>query len=167
VRASAHSDVIAAGLRHHVATNTLQPVREIQLMPALARQLDEWQPRLLGIVRIMAGLLFLQHGLAKFFNFPAAFPSGQPAMFTLFWFAAIIEVFGSLLLILGLFTRVAAFIMSGEMAIAYFYAHMPRGFFPLANGGDLAILFCFIFLYFVFAGGGAWSVDRLLSLDRR
>jgi putative oxidoreductase len=136
-------------------------------MPAIARQLSEWEPRVLSIVRIMAGLLYLQHGLAKFFNFPVPFPGGQPAMFTLYWFAANIEVFGSLLLIVGLFTRAAAFIMSGEMAIAYFYVHMPRGgFFPLANGGDSVILYCFIFLYFFVAGGGAWSLDRMISSRR-
>jgi putative oxidoreductase len=136
-------------------------------MPALAKQLSEWEPRVLSIVRIVAGLLYLQHGLAKFFNFPVPFPGGQPAMLTLYWFAAIIEVFGSLLLILGLFTRAAAFIMSGEMAIAYFYVHMPRGgFFPLANGGEPVILYCFIFLYFFVAGGGAWSLDRMISSRR-
>jgi len=132
-------------------------------MSGAAALRTEWEPRVLSILRIVAGLLYLQHGLAKFFNFPVVFPAGQPAMFTLYWFAGIIEVFGSLLLILGLFTRAAAFIMSGEMAIAYFYVHMPRGgFFPLANGGDPVILYCFIFFYFFVAGGGCWSLDQLL-----
>jgi putative oxidoreductase len=137
---------------------------EDQAMSGTAALRSEWEPRVLSIVRIVVGLLYLQHGLSKFFNFPIPFPAGQPAMFTLYWFAGIIEVFGSLLLILGLFTRAAAFIMSGEMAIAYFYVHMPRGgFFPLANGGDSVILYCFIFFYFFVAGGGCWSVDELLS----
>jgi putative oxidoreductase len=132
-------------------------------MSGAAALRSEWEPRVLSIVRIVVGLLYLQHGLSKFFNFPVPFPAGQPAMFTLYWFAGIIEVFGSLLLILGLFTRAAAFIMSGEMAIAYFYVHMPRGgFFPLANGGDSVILYCFIFFYLFVAGGGCWSLDQLL-----
>ena len=133
-------------------------------MSGAAALRSEWEPRVLSIVRIVVGLLYLQHGLSKFFNFPVPFPAGHPAMFTLYWFAGIIEVFGSLLLILGLFTRAAAFIMSGEMAIAYFYVHMPRGgFFPIANGGDSVILYCFIFFYFFVAGGGCWSLDQLLS----
>lgn len=135
-------------------------------MPALARQLDDWRPRVLSILRIFAGLLFMEHGLSKLFSFPIPFPSGQPAMFQLLWFAAVIEVIGGLLLALGLFVRPVAFIMSGEMAIAYFYAHNPRGFYPLANGGEAAILYCFIFLYFFVAGGGAWSLDRLRSSGR-
>jgi putative oxidoreductase len=130
-------------------------------MPAIARQLSEWEPRVLSILRIFAGLLFMEHGLSKLFSFPMAFPSGSPAMFTLYWFAGIIEALGGLLLALGLFTRPVAFIMSGEMAIAYFYSHNPKGFFPLMNGGDGAILYCFIFLYIFFAGGGAWSLDRM------
>jgi putative oxidoreductase len=132
-------------------------------MPALARQLDDWEPRILSIVRIMVGLLFMEHGLSKLFSFPTAFPGGSPAMLSLYWFAGIIEALGGLLLTLGLFTRPVAFIMSGEMAIAYFYSHNPKGFFPLMNGGEGAILYCFIFLYFFVAGGGAWSVDRLRS----
>jgi putative oxidoreductase len=135
-------------------------------MPALARQLDDWQPRVLSILRIFAGLLFMEHGLSKLFSFPIPFAGGQPAMFQLLWFAAVIEVIGGLLLALGLFVRPVAFIMSGEMAIAYFYAHNPRGFYPLANGGEAAILYCFIFLYFFVAGGGAWSLDRLRSSGR-
>ena len=83
------------------------------------------------------------------------------------WFAGVIELFGGLLLIIGLFTRPAAFIMSGEMAIAYFYAHQPRNFFPLLNGGDAGMLYCFIFLYLFVAGGGCWSLDRLLSRGGR
>ena len=87
-------------------------------------------------------------------------------MFQLLWFAGVIEALGGLLLALGLFTRPVAFIMSGEMAVAYFYSHAPRNFFPLINGGDAAILYCFIFLYIFVAGGGAWSLDRLRSPAR-
>jgi putative oxidoreductase len=130
-------------------------------MPTLARQLSEWEPRVLSIVRIVTGLLFMEHGLGKLFGFPI--PQGNPAMFQLLWFAGVIEAIGGLLLALGLFTRTVAFITSGEMAVAYFYSHFPNGFYPLANRGDSAILYCFIFLYFFVAGGGAWSLDRLRS----
>jgi len=114
-------------------------------------------------MRIMVGLLFMEHGLGKLFGFPHV-PS-QPGMFQLLWFAGILECFGGLLIALGLFTRVSAFILSGEMAIAYFMAHAPRNFFPVLNGGDAAILYSFVFFYFFVAGGGAWSLDRLRSND--
>src|SRR6478752_6796565 len=129
---------------------------------------NDWEPRVLSILRIVAGLLFLQHGLNKLFNFPAT-PTHVPYdVFSLVpGMAGLIEVFGSLLLIVGLFTRPVAFIMSGEMAIAYFYAHQPRNLFPLLNAGDSVILFCFIFLYLFVAGGGCWSVDRLISRGGR
>ncbi|MGA8196347.1 MAG: DoxX family protein [Acetobacteraceae bacterium] len=135
-------------------------------MAVLARQMDAWEPRVLSIVRIMTGLLFMEHGLSKLFNFPAPFPGGQPTMFQLLWFAGVIETVGGLLLAVGLFIRPVALIMSGEMAIGYFYAHNPKSFFPLMNGGDGAILYCFIFLYFFVAGGGAWSVDRFRTAGR-
>ena len=128
--------------------------------------LETWSPRMLSLLRIMAALLFMEHGLSKLFAFPIPAQGGQPAMLTLYWFAGIIESLGGLLLALGLFTRPVAFIMSGEMAIAYFYSHNPKGFFPLMNGGDGAILYCFIFLYIFVAGGGAWSLDRLHSSGR-
>jgi putative oxidoreductase len=119
----------------------------------------EWEPRILSILRIMLGLLFLEHGLSKLVGFP---PSNlHPAMFQLLWFAAVIETVCGLLLIIGLFTRYAAFIASGETAVAYFYAHFPRNFFPLLNGGEAAVLYSFIFFYIFVAGGGCWSVDRL------
>ncbi len=120
----------------------------------------EWEPRVLSIVRIMVGLIFMEHGTAKLLGFPAG--PNMPAMFTLLWFAGVIEMVGGALVALGLFTRYAAFIMSGEMAVGYFMSHAPRNFFPLLNGGDAAILYCFIFLYFAVAGGGAWSLDRAL-----
>jgi putative oxidoreductase len=123
----------------------------------------EWEPRVLSILRIVTGLLFLEHGMAKLFGFPPS--SLHPSMFQLLWFAAIIEAVGGLLVAVGLFTRIAAFIASGEMAVAYFYSHFPRGFFPLVNGGEAAILFCFIFLYLFVAGGGAWSIDRASGRD--
>ena len=120
-----------------------------------------WQPRVLSLLRIVAGLLFMEHGLAKLFGFPHVASYDHVQLFSLVGLEGIIETFGGLLVTLGLFTRWAAFIMSGEMAVGYFMAHAPHGFFPLLNRGEGAVLYCFLFFYFVFAGGGAWSLDRL------
>lgn len=125
-----------------------------------------WEPRLLSILRIMVGLLFLEHGLGKIFNFPAAANHHPYVLFTLVpGLAGILETVGSLLIVFGLFTRLVAFILSGEMAFAYFMAHAPRSFFPIVNGGESAVLFCFVFLYLFVAGGGRWSLDRLRNAD--
>jgi putative oxidoreductase len=131
-------------------------------MPSLATLRLNWEPRMLSILRIMVGLLFLEHGLAKILDFPHQ-PNRSPyALFTLVpGFQGLLELVGGLLLALGLFTRPVAFVLSGNMAVAYFMAHAPRGFFPLLNGGELAIVYCFVFLYFSVAGGGEWSLDRL------
>jgi putative oxidoreductase len=125
--------------------------------------MDAWAPRALSVLRIVAALLFLEHGLSKLFGFPVWPASGGPAMFSLLWFAAAIEAVGGLLLAFGLLTRPVAFVMSGEMAVGYWLAHAPKSFFPLVNGGDAAVLYCFIFLYIFIAGGGAWSLDRVRS----
>jgi putative oxidoreductase len=124
-----------------------------------------WEPRMLSILRIMTGLLYLQHGLAKIFGFPAL-PNHAPYHLSSLvpGLAGILEMVGGALIALGLFTRPVAFILAGEMAFAYFMAHAPRSFFPLVNSGEGAILYCFIFLYFFVAGGGVWSLDRLLAL---
>ncbi len=119
-----------------------------------------YAPYILSIVRIVAALLFFEHGLSRLFGFPSPLPT--PALFSLYWFAGAIELAGGALLALGLFTRVAAFIMSGEMAFAYFLSHAPHGFFPILNRGDGAILYCFIFFYIAFAGAGPWSLDARL-----
>jgi putative oxidoreductase len=116
-------------------------------------------PYILSLARIVIGLLFLEHGTSKLLGFPT--PTPTPALFTLIWFAGVIEIVGGTLLTLGLWTRFAAFIMSGEMAIGYFLSHAPKAFFPIANGGDAAILYCLIFLYFAFAGGGPWTIAAL------
>ncbi len=119
-----------------------------------------WAPRILSVLRIVVALLFIEHGTQKLFSFPIAPPFPNPAAFTLLWFAAVLEAAGGLLVLVGLFTRPVAFILAGEMAVAYFMAHAPRGFFPAANGGEGAILYCFVFLYLAAAGAGAWSLDR-------
>jgi putative oxidoreductase len=118
-----------------------------------------WSPRLLSVLRIMTALLLLQHGTSKFFAFPhfAAFDNLQFA--SLLGAAGVLELVGGVLMLIGLFTRPVAFILSGFMAVAYFMAHAPQGFYPMLNQGELAILYCFVFLYFSVAGGGEWSVD--------
>jgi len=124
-----------------------------------------WGPRALSVLRIMVGLLFLEHGTQKIFNFP---PRPQAPPFELFTLvpglAGVLELGGGILIALGLFTRPVAFVLSGEMAFAYFMSHAPRGFFPISmggNGGELAIIYCFVFLYFFFVGAGVWSLDSL------
>ena len=132
--------------------------------------LSAWQPRLLSLLRIMAGLLFLQHGLVKMFAFPGPFM--RPVVTgELIWFAALIEIIGGALLILGLFTRPAAFICSGLMALAYFLGHefgpaSKSAIFLILNGGNLAILYSFVFLYIAAAGPGAWSIDGSRTAPR-
>lgn len=116
-----------------------------------------WAPRVLSILRIVAALIFFEHGTQKLLGFPP--PESAPAFLSLSWIAGVFELVGGALLVLGLFTRPVAFILSGQMAVAYWIAHAPRSFFPVLNGGDAAILYCFVFLYLAFAGGGPWSVD--------
>ena len=118
-----------------------------------------WGPRLLGLLRIVAAVLFMSHGAQKLFGFPPP-AHGMPEAFTLLWFAAVLEVFGGFLILIGLFTRPVAFVLSGQMAVAYWMAHAPNSVFPALNGGDAAILFCFIFLYLFAAGPGSFSVDK-------
>ena len=128
----------------------------------------EWAPQLLSVLRIVVAFLFIQVGSAKLFAFPAAIlPGGGTApVGSLIWFAGMIEVVGGTLFLLGLFTRPVAFILSGEMAIAYFIGHFPHGFWPVLNQGAPAIFYCFTFLYFSAAGAGAWSLDALRARRR-
>jgi putative oxidoreductase len=123
--------------------------------------LTAWSPRVLSLLRIIVALLFMEHGLMKLFHFPAPQPGAPDPLPTILLVAAWIEVVGGGLIALGLFTRAAAFICSGQMAVAYFMAHAPQSPYPVLNGGELSILYCFIFLYLAFAGGGAWSLDSL------
>ena len=121
--------------------------------------LSRWQPQLLALLRIVAALLFMEHGLAKLLHFPVPQPGVPDPLPTILVAAAVIEIVGGTLVTLGLFTRLAAFIMSGEIAIGYFMAHAPKSFWPIVNMGEAAILYCFIFLYIAAAGPGAWSID--------
>jgi len=120
--------------------------------------LSKYSPQILGVVRIVVGLLFLEHGLMKIVGFPA--PMGHGSLPPMIMAAGIIELLGGALLILGLFSRIAAFVCSGEMAFAYFIAHFPRGIYPAMNGGEDAILFCFIFLYLAAAGPGSFAINQ-------
>jgi putative oxidoreductase len=128
--------------------------------------LDRYSPIALAALRIVAALAFMEHGTQKLLGFPAPPDKGLPALLSLSGIGGMIELFGGALLLIGLFTRPVAFILSGEMAVAYWMAHAPRSFFPVLNGGDAAILYCFIFLLFVFTGPGAWSVDGILWSKR-
>lgn len=125
-----------------------------------------WAPRLLSVLRIVAAFLFMAHGTQKLFGLPGG---GQPMvthLFTLFGAAGILETFGGPLLLLGLFTRPVAFVLSGEMAVAYFKQHAVAGFWPILNHGELPVLFCFLWLYLSMVGGGPWSIDALLRARR-
>lgn len=122
-----------------------------------------WAPRVLSIVRVVSALIFMAHGTQKLLSFPPN-PPGRSAveLFSLYGLAGGLEIVGGILLVFGLFTRPVAFILSGEMAFAYWMGHAPRNVFPILNGGDASILYCFLFLYLAFAGGGAWSLDQRL-----
>ena len=123
-----------------------------------------WAPRVLSISRVVTALIFMEHGTQKLLNFPPN-PPGRATveLFSLYGLAGSLEIVGGILLVLGLFTRPVAFILAGEMAFAYWMGHAPRAVYPLLNGGDASILYCFWFLYLAFAGGGAWRLDRILS----
>lgn len=123
-----------------------------------------WAPRVLGILRVVSGLVFWQHGVQKLLQFPVARPG--PELWSLTWFAGLMELVLAPLLILGLFTRQVAFLLAGQMAFAYWIGHAPRGFYPSVNGGNLSIMYCFVFLYLAFAGGGPWSLDAMLERRR-
>ncbi|HEX5077674.1 MAG TPA: DoxX family protein [Geminicoccaceae bacterium] len=125
-----------------------------------------WAPRLLSVLRIVAALIFFEHGTQKLLGFPPSDSPG-PELFSLMGLAGILETFGGALLLLGLFVRPVAFILSGMMAVAYWMAHAPQHFSPAVNGGDAAILFCFVFLYLFAAGGGPWSLDHWLRGRRQ
>ena len=123
-------------------------------------------PYLLSVLRIVLGLLYMQHGLSKLISFPQPAPANFQ-LFSLIGLAGVLETFGGLLITIGLFTSPVAFILSGEMAFAYFIAHFPRSWLPALNGGNLAALYCFVYLYIAAVGGGPWSLDAMRARSRR
>ena len=125
----------------------------------IAVTMAAWAPRALSVLRIITGLMIIEHGMAKLLGWPVVPAFAQLKLFSLLGLAGTLELVGGALLILGLFTQPAAFILSGEMAVAYFMVHEPRSFFPLINGGSLAIIYCFACLYLSTAGAGPWSLD--------
>ncbi len=127
-----------------------------------SESLDRYTPYALAALRIVTALIFMEHGTQKLFGFPAPPQSGLPAVLTLSWIGGVMELVGGFLILIGLFTRPVAFLLSGEMAIAYWMFHAPRNLYPVLNGGDASILYCFVFLLLVFSGPGAWSVDRVM-----
>ena len=131
----------------------------------MARGLSFWRslaPHFLSLLRLMAGLLLLEYGTMKILHFPYSDYFTNVAPFSLIWVAGLLELVGGALITVGLFTRCAAFVLAGEMAFAYFIGHAPHGFYPALNEGVAAVLFCFVFLYLSAAGGGPWSLDRII-----
>lgn len=128
--------------------------------------LRPYSEMILSVLRIMSGLLVLQHGTAKYLNIPTG-PMNNASPSTMSGAGGVIELIAGVLVVIGLFTRPAAFILSGMTAVAYFYSHAPRGFYPILNAGELAALYCFVFLYLSAAGGGPWSVDRMIGRDEK
>jgi putative oxidoreductase len=124
-------------------------------------RIEDLAPHMRSVLRIMTALLFLEHGLVKLIGFPPSAAPGPQPLLSFFGIAGLIEVVGSVLLLLGLFTRPVAFLLAGEMAVGYFTVHAPLSFFPALNAGDAAILFCFVFLYLAVAGPGSWSLDEM------
>jgi putative oxidoreductase len=134
------------------------------LDPDRSARLSGWA---LSLLRIVAAALFIEHGTQKYFGFPTPFPMGEIHALSLFGLAGALELAGGALLLLGLFARPAALLLSGEMAVAYFMAHAPQGFYPIANGGEAAILYCFVFLLLAVAGPGPLSIDNFVRERRR
>jgi putative oxidoreductase len=128
--------------------------------------LPPWPSRMLSVLRIVAGLVFITFGTMKLFNIPPLPPGVTIPLVSQAGLAGILEVFGGLAIVLGLFTRPVAFVLSGEMAVAYFQGHFPQSFWPSVNMGTPAILYCFLFLYFVFSGAGVWSIDAMIARSR-
>ena len=131
-------------------------------MTGYQRFFDSWSPRLLSVLRIVAALLFMMHGTAKLFQMPHLAMFDNLQLMSLIGLQGVLEAGGGFLLLIGLFSRPVAFVLSGDMAVAYFMAHWPKNWLPIQNGGDLAVLFCFVFLYLWVAGPGPWSIDARL-----
>lgn len=129
-------------------------------LSTLEANLSNWAPHALALLRIVTVFLFIVHATMKFFDFPAPLPGVTGSLPTIILAAGVIEIVTGVMMLLGFKTRIAAFVASGEMAGAYFMAHAPQSFWPVLNGGEPAVLFCFIFFYLIFAGGGAWALDN-------
>jgi putative oxidoreductase len=129
-------------------------------------KLSSWAPRALSVLRIVTGLLFVEHGMQKLLGFPPGQMAGSPVDLSLMGMSGVFELVGGALILIGLFTRPVAFILAGMMAVAYWTVHFPQNPYPLNNQGDAAILYCFVFLYLVFAGAGPISVDALMKKNR-
>ena len=144
------------------------------MLRTMFNQMDEtqrpgWPGAIHSLLRVVTGALFIQHGVQKLFGLLVSANqawNGPPPVFSQFWFAGVLEVFGGILIVVGLFTRPVAFLLSGEMAVAYFQAHLPRNFWPVLNGGENVVLFCFVFFYLFVTGGGPYSFDALLGARR-
>ncbi len=133
-------------------------------MSSLSNRWSAWAPELRSLLRIVAGLMFMLAGTTKLFGYPTTMPGGMTAVFpTQIWFGGVLEALGGALLMIGLCTRPIAFVLAGEMAVAYFQFHQPKGFWPVMNGGVPAVLYCFVWLYLSAAGPGPWSIDALRS----
>jgi putative oxidoreductase len=158
------------GISDDVVLHSANREKALLLTAVLMVYLDsfysQWSSRLLSVLRIVTAFLFMPHGAQKLFGFLTPEHAVLPPLLSLLGLAGVLEFFGGLFILLGLFTRPVAFILSGEMAVAYFMVHAPKGFWPLRNGGDLAAIFCFVFLYLALAGGGSWSMDRLWRRDK-
>ena len=146
--------------------DTRSPARSSLGVGATGKIYNDWAPRLLSVLRIVVGFLLIPHGMQKLLGFPASPEAHQVPLMSLLGLAGVLELFGGALLLIGLFTRPVAFVLSGMMAVAYFMAHAPKGFLPILNHGELAVVCCFLFLYLAAAGGGDWSLDRLLRRSR-
>lgn len=136
-------------------------------MPLTQTSFADWAPRLLSVLRIVTALLFIQHGTAKLFGVPHIAYFDNLQLFSLIGFAGVLEIVGGFLVLIGWFTRPASFILSGQMAVAYFMGHAPQGYLPILNQGEPAVLFCFVFLYLAAAGAGPWSVDGHVNGNTR
>jgi len=144
------------------------------MLRTMFNQMDEtqrpgWPGAIHSLLRVVTGALFIQHGVQKLFGLLVSANhawNGPPPVFSQFWFAGVLEVFGGILIVVGLFTRPVAFLLSGEMAVAYFQAHFPRNFWPVLNGGENVVLFCFVFFYLFVTGAGPYSFDALLGARR-
>jgi putative oxidoreductase len=135
-------------------------------MTNIIQKWESWTPQLRSILRMVAAILFIQVGTMKLFGFPMSMPGGSAQFPSEIWWAGFLEVFGGAFLLIGFLTRPVAFLLAGEMAIAYFQAHASKSIWTVVNGGASAVIFCFVFLYFSAAGGGHWSVDAILNKKR-